>query len=134
MITETIAGLLQGTVKPILDKFIPDAKDRLEAENLLLHSVMSGDLGQIGVNTKEAESPALFVSGWRPAIGWTCGLAYAYTFVLQPFGTFLLMALGHPIDAASLPRLETSELSMVLFGMLGLGTMRSYEKVNGVAK
>lgn len=129
MIGSTIAGILQGTVKPILDKFIPDANERLEAENLLLKSVLASDLAQAEINKTEAGNTSVFVAGWRPAIGWICGGAYAYHFVVQPFLLFCMTLIGYPINQHDIPHIEMSELSMVLFGMLGLATMRTYEKV-----
>ena len=126
MITEAIAGFMQGTVKPILDKWIPDASERLKAEQFISASLVQLDLGQMEVNKAEAVSTSFFVAGWRPAIGWICGGAYAYTFVIQPFLAFILAATGHPVH--ELPKIDMGELSFVLIGMLGLGAMRSFDK------
>ena len=85
--------------------------------------------GQIEINKIEAASSNLFKSGWRPFIGWVCGSAFAYKFIVQPFLLFLV-ALGQiNIDISILPVLEWQELSAVLMGMLGLGSMRSFDRV-----
>jgi hypothetical protein len=68
------------------------------------------------------------VSRWRPSIGWICGAAYAWEFVLQPLLSFILVAAGAPVEFSTLPKLNVSELSMVLMGMLGIGAMRSWDK------
>ena len=81
---------------------------------------------QLEVNKVEAGHTSLFVAGWRPFIGWTCGVALCYHFVLQPFFTFLLYSFGYPMD---LPQFDMSTLTTILLGMLGLGGMRSFEKV-----
>ena len=78
------------------------------------------------VNKIEAGSTNLFVSGWRPFVGWTCGFALCYHFVLQPFLMFVLFSIGKPME---LPVFDMSTLTTVLFGMLGLGGMRSFEKI-----
>ena len=64
--------------------------------------------------------------GWRPFVGWTCGIALCYHFVLQPFLVFLLYSFGYQVD---LPQFDMTTLTTILMGMLGLGGLRSYEKV-----
>jgi hypothetical protein len=86
--------------------------------------------GQMTVNQVEATSSSLFVSGWRPFIGWICGAAFAYKFVLAPAAAFALTAAGHPV---TLPVLDFTEMSTVLLGMLGIGGLRTLEKIKGVA-
>lgn len=125
-IVDAVTGAFSGIIKPILDKWIPDAVDRLEAEQALMKASHAVTLAQIEVNKIEAGSQSVFVAGWRPAIGWVCGAAYAYTFVVQPFLVFVLHAFGRAVTP---PTLEMTELSMVLFGMLGLGAMRSFDKI-----
>lgn len=111
-----------------LQKWIPDANLRTEASQELAQQMALQVMGQIQLNQEEAKSSSLFVAGWRPAIGWVCGGAYAYTFVVQPFLVFFITVLGIHLDIAQLPKLDWSELSFVLFGMMGLGAMRTYEK------
>jgi hypothetical protein len=112
-----------------LEKWIPDANARQEAAREIAGQVHAQVMGQIEINKAEALSTKLFVAGWRPFIGWVCGSAYAYTFVLQPFFIFVLKASGSAFDPNTLPDLNWTELGMVLFGMLGLGAMRTFEKV-----
>jgi hypothetical protein len=121
----TIANLINTG----LEKWIPDANTRSQAAQELSNQMALQVMGQIELNKAEAQSQSLFVSGWRPWIGWVCGMAYAYNFVLQPFFVFLIMACG--INLPPLPHLDWSELSFVLFGLLGLGAMRTYEKKLG---
>lgn len=86
---------------------------------------------QIEVNKQEAAHDNIFVSGWRPFIGWICGAALAYHFVIQPLLAFVMVNSG---IVADLPMFDMQSLLTVLMGMLGLGAMRSYEKVYGVAR
>ena len=112
-----------------LTKWIPDANVRTQVAQELATDMSLQVLGQLELNKVEAQSQSLFVSGWRPFIGWVCGGAYAYTFVIQPFLVFALLACG--VTLPPLPHLDWSELSFVLFGLLGLGAMRTYEKKLG---
>ena len=118
-------------IKTGLERWIPDANAREQAAAAIAAQVHTQTMAQIEVNKVEAASQSLFVAGWRPWVGWTCGAAYAYTFVVQPFLVFVLTAAQVHIDTAQLPVLDMGELGVVLFGMLGLGAMRSYEKVRG---
>lgn len=125
----------------LIDRFFPDAKAADAAKLELLKMQQAGELaqlaadtdlakGQLEVNKAEAASGSVWTSGWRPFIGWTCGAAFAYKFVLAPFIVLGLTAAGHPI---ALPVLDFTEMSTILLGMLGLGGMRTLEKVKGVA-
>lgn len=105
--------------------------DKSEQERAQLAAAVQLVQGQIDINKVEAASASPFVAGWRPFIGWTCGAAFSYKFVLAPVAALVLTAVGHPI---TLPVLEFGEMMPVLFAMLGLGAYRSYEKVKGVAK
>ncbi len=114
----------------VLDKFIPDPAAKAQAEAALRDSLQKWDAQQTAVNAVEAQNPSLFVSGWRPAVGWVCATALAWTFIVQPVVTFTLSQFGQIV---TLPALETGDLMPILLGMLGLGGMRSWEKVKGVA-
>lgn len=103
---------------------------KLETENRLLEMQHAELMGQIQVNQEEAKSKSIFVAGWRPFVGWSCGAAFAYNFMIQPLLTFILISCGVNLD--KLPTLDISQMMPVLLGMLGLGAMRSYEKKNGV--
>lgn len=125
----------------VIDRLWPDPAQAASAKLELLKMQQSGELAQltadtevmkaqIAVNQAEAGSPSIFVSGWRPAVGWCCAAAFAYKFTLAPAVAFILAALGHPVD---LPVLDFTEMSTVLLGMLGLSGLRSIEKVKGVS-
>ena len=125
----SLVATLVGPVTCLLDKFIED-KDQ---KAMLAHKIATmseehhQDLmkAQIEVNKVEASNSNLFVSGWRPFIGWTCGLGMFGNFITIPFANFVLALLEINIVIPLVP-LET--MMPVLMGMLGLGAMRSYEK------
>ena len=102
-----------------VDKFTLDKEEKAQ----LIQEI---NKAQIEVNKIEAGQTNLFVSGWRPFVGWTCGIALCYHFVLQPFLMFVLSSTGNPME---LPVFDMSTLTTVLLGMLGLGGMRSLEKI-----
>jgi hypothetical protein len=87
-------------------------------------------LAQINVNSEEAKSANVFVSGWRPFIGWTCGFSFAYAFFVGPIITQVSSAYGFSFP---LPPVDMGNMMYVLGGMLGLGGLRTFEKVKGVA-
>ena len=125
----SLVATLVGPVTGLLDKFIED-KDQ---KAMLAHKIATmseehhQDLmkAQIEVNKVEVSNSNLFVSGWRPFIGWTCGLGMFGNFITIPFANFVLALLEINIVIPLVP-LET--MMPVLMGMLGLGAMRSYEK------
>lgn len=125
----------------IIDRVIPDPAQAAAAKLELIKLQQSGDLAQmdavkdlaiaqIGTNTAEATNASMFVSGWRPFVGWVCGMGLATQFVVRPF---FLWGTNLAHKAADFPVLDLGTLSTLLFGMLGLGAMRTMEKVNGVA-
>lgn len=87
---------------------------------------------QIAVNVEEAKSASLFVSGWRPAVGWVCVFSLFYNYVGAPLFHYGIQFWTPEVPP--LPALETGELMTLLFGLLGLGAYRTYEKVSGVVK
>jgi len=126
---------LIGPVTGLLDKFIPDAdtKAKLAHEVATMAEEHAQELakGQMEINAVEAANSNVFVSGWRPFIGWTCGLGMFGNFITIPFSNFVLALFGINIVIPLVP-LET--MMPVLMGMLGLGAMRTYEKKSGVSK
>jgi hypothetical protein len=96
-----------------------------------LRGQISAVLGQIQIDAVEASSKSVFVAGWRPFVGWVCGAALGYTYILQPFLQFALAAFHWQLNAAALPQLSTGELIPLLLSLLGLGAMRSYDKAQG---
>lgn len=127
---------LIGPVTGLLDKFVED-KDQ---KNALAHEIATlaekqahqAALAQVEVNKEEAKSRSVFVAGWRPFIGWTCGVALAYHFVLAPIIIFGTTVFG--IQIPELPVFDMDSLMTVLLGMLGLGGLRTYEKSKGLTK
>jgi|TARA_R100001143_G_C3360463_1_gene135150 hypothetical protein len=102
-----------------VDKFTLDKEEKAQL-------IMEINKAQIEVNKIESGSSSLFKSGWRPFVGWVCAFALCYHFVLQPMLAFGLTAAGYNLI---LPEFDMSTLMTVLMGLLGLGGMRSFEKV-----
>ena len=129
-------GALIGPVTGLLDKFIED-KDQ---KNALAHEIATMSekhaqelaMAQIEVNKAEAASGSIFKGGWRPFIGWVCGFAFAYHFILQPILLFGTALAG--VHLPSLPEFDMSQMMPVLLGMLGLGGLRTFEKQKGITK
>ena len=120
----------------VIGRFLPEdkeaaAKAKQEIEAQLTTHLANIDLAQLEINKTEAAHRSIFVAGWRPFIGWTSGLALAYTYVIQPIAVFILGQTGYLID---LPTLSMSEMMPVLMGMLGLGGLRTFEKFKKVSK
>jgi len=128
-------GALATAAKGIADKFWPD-KTEVEKAKLAteLQAVMNEynlSSGQIDVNKIEAASSNWFVAGWRPACGWVGALGLGYAAIIEPFMRFVATQLGY---SGTFPVLDTSITMQVLFGLLGLGAMRTFEKHTGSEK
>ena len=126
---------LIGPVTGLLDKFIED-KDKKNAIAFELSTMAEKHAqelakAQIEVNKTEAAHKSLFVSGWRPAVGWCCVLGMFGNFILIPLTNFVLALLAMDI---TIPLIDLETMMPVLMGMLGLGAMRSYEKTKGVSR
>ena len=124
---------LIGPVASLLDKFIEDKdeKNRIAAE-LSTMAERHGQaiaLAQIKVNEAEAASSSLFKGGWRPACGWICVISLGYTYILQPFLVFILLAAG--VELPDIPTIDTNSLLPILLGMLGLAGARSFDRYTG---
>lgn len=115
----------------LIDRLWPDPTQRAQAQLELLRMQQAGELAQIGVNTEEAKSSSIFVSGWRPAIGWICGTACAWNWIGLPVAKLIIAMLGYKLAVAPA---DLGEMMPVLMGMLGLGGLRTIEKINGVAR
>ena len=127
---------LIGPVSKLVGKFIEDKdqKNKLAHDLATLATRHAHDLakGQIAANAEQAKHPSIFVAGWRPFIGWTCGIALCWHFVLAPVTIFVCAYLK--IQIPELPTFDMGSLMTVLMGMLGLGGLRSFEKYKGLAK
>jgi len=127
---------LIGPATNLLDKFIEDKdqKAKLAHELATMADKMAHEqqLAQIAVNKEEAASGSIFKGGWRPFIGWVCGIAFFYHFVLNPIILFVIAIIG--IEIPTLPKFQMNTLLTVLGGMLGIGSLRTYEKQKGLTK
>ena len=126
--------------KGLIDRLWPDPEKKAAAQLELLKMQQSGDLAQLAAETdlaklqiqtniEEAKSTNWWVAGWRPAIGWVCGAGLAYAALVEPFARFAAKVwFGYNGD---FPVIDTDLTMQILMGMLGLGAMRSVEKVKG---
>jgi hypothetical protein len=103
-----------------------------EIEKTLVNNMAQINIEQIKTNQVEAGSRSLWVAGWRPFIGWVCGIAMAWHFVGVPVITFICAWSG--VTIPPLPIFDMSSLMTVLMGLLGLGGMRTFEKMKGLTK
>ncbi len=120
---------------PILDKVIgavlPDPQAKAKAIADVFGLLQQSDIAQLEVDKAEAANPSLFVAGWRPAIGWVCALALFYQYMLVPLTLWAGFVAGHPMPK---PPVLDDTLWQLMFGMLGMGALRSFEKLKGVAR
>jgi hypothetical protein len=131
-----IAGLL-----PLLDKLIPDPQAANSAKMEALRLAASGQLAELDASMQVALAQAninqveaaqdVFRGGWRPFCGWVCGAGLAYTFLARPMLPWFAQVLG--FDVPPMPDIDTDTLMLLLTGMLGLGGLRTFERVRGKA-
>ena len=132
-------GLLSAVLPSVMEvagRFLPEDKEKRaaaerEIEAQLTTHLAQIDLAQLDINKTEAAHRSVFVSGWRPMIGWTCGAAMALNFLIFPLASFVLAQTGHLVE---LPNLDMTQMMPVLMGMLGLGGLRTVEKIKQVSK
>ena len=126
---------LMPALGTLIDRLIPDhaaaqkAKDEMEAQ--LVASANEAAMAQVDVNKIEAGHGSVFVAGWRPFIGWVCGAALAWAFIVGPVLSWSLAVLG---IRENLPAIMTDNLFELVLAMLGLGGLRTFEKMRGVAR
>ena len=127
---------LIGPATKLLGKFIEDKdtkqKIALEIRTMAEKHAQQLALAQIELNKAEAQSGSLFKGGWRPAVGWTCAIAFLYHFILKDLIIFGCAMAG--VVLPELPTFDMGSLMTVLMGMLGLGGLRSFEKYKGLTK
>ena len=104
----------------------------IEFQKFCMDNAIKVDLAQIEVNKEEAKSSDLFVAGWRPFVGWICGFGLAYASILEPAARFTAKVMFDYVGF--FPEIDTTITMQVLFGMLGMAGMRTWEKGKGVAK
>jgi hypothetical protein len=129
-----IVAAILGAMGPVLDRLIPDPAARNAFSLQLLSALQAADLSQLKVNEAEAQNPNVFVAGWRPFIGWICGAALFYQYLFFPLAVYVASFFSEEAVTRLLnaPKLDDN-LWQLLIGMLGLGALRSFEKVKGVA-
>ena len=120
-------GAVSDLAGTVINKIWPD---KSEAEKQQLAAAVSLVQSQLEVNKIEAANPSVFVSGWRPSVGWVCSAACAWNWIGLPIAKIGLLAYGHPLDLAPA---DLSEMMPELMGLLGLGGLRTFEKVKGWA-
>jgi hypothetical protein len=126
-VSSGISNLATGIRSAITGEISPEKKAELEkialeAENLQKHA-------QLEINLAEAQHQSTFVAGWRPFIGWVCGLSLANNYILRPWAIAVLSASGKVFE---FPVIDLSLMIPIMTGMLGLAGMRTYEKKQGV--
>ncbi len=120
-------GEVAGLANTVINKLWPD---KTEQEKQELAAAVMVVQGQIDTNKEEAKSPSVFVSGWRPFIGWVCGMACAWNWIGLKVALFIAAYFGKNLNITPA---DITEMMPVLLGMLGLGGMRTVEKIQGVA-
>ena len=128
MATLTGLGEVADLANTVIGRIWPNKTEEQKAE---LAAALVVVQGQLAVNQVEAGSSSVFVAGWRPFIGWVCGLAFAWNWIGLPIATAGLQLAGHTLALAPA---DLTEMLPVLMGMLGLGALRTHEKVKGVAR
>lgn len=127
--------VMLGIGTKVIDRLWPDPAQAAAAKLELFKLQQSGELavitGQMEINKAEAANPSVFVAGWRPFIGWVCGAACAWNWIGLPMAKAL--AVYHQVPFALSPA-DLSEMMPVLIGLLGLGGLRTVEKIQGVAR
>lgn len=121
-------GAVADLASTVISRLWPD---KTEQERAQLAAALTIVQGQLDANRVEAASPSAFTSGWRPGVGWVCVAALAMQYVARPLVAWVGLVTGHPLP--ELPGIDGSLWELML-GMLGLGGLRSFEKVKGVSR
>ena len=123
-------------VTTIANKFAPDATsvehDKMVQALAELNDAHNEVLGQLDINKTEAASASLFVSGWRPAVGWICAASFGYVTIVEPLARFIAVVIF--AYTGTFPVISTEITLQALFAILGIGGLRTYEKKIGVTK
>lgn len=130
-----LAAILGPAIGTLIDRLIPDKaeaeKAKAEMELKLVEAANQVNLEQIKTNQIEAGSTNWFVASWRPMVGHVCAMGFAWAFIFQPIAIWILALSG---STATLPDIDTAPLTEMLFALLGLGGLRTFEKMKGVAR
>ena len=125
-------GTAVESVGNVLDKLFTSKDEKLTHEEVRMRLMLKPGIAQVELNKLEAQHRSRFVAGWRPFIGWVCGIALAYNFIARDIIAWILK-MNYPLLDPP-PELAMEHLLTVLMGMLGLGGLRTYEKIKGKAK
>jgi len=120
--------MIDKLIKPIgdiLDKFVADKDLKTKLAHELEIEIISLNKAQIEVNKAEAAHESIFIAGWRPFIGWACGISLCYHFILEPIIQYILIINGSNFET---PEFDFSQLSTIVMAMLGMSSLRTYEK------
>tara|TARA_R110000796_G_C14371252_1_gene414037 strand:- start:271 stop:645 length:375 start_codon:yes stop_codon:yes gene_type:complete len=120
--------LIDKLIKPvsdILDKFVADKDLKIKLSHELEKEIITLNKAQLEVNKVEAAHNNVFVAGWRPFIGWACGISLAYHFIIEPIIQYIFIAKGIQFET---PEFDFSQLSTIVMAMLGMSSLRTYEK------
>lgn len=130
-----IVTALLPALGTLVDRLIPDKaaaeRAKAEMETQLVQAANQAAMAQVEVNKIEAQHSSVFVAGWRPSIGWVCAAGLAWAFVLAPIASWALVVLG---IKGELPAIPTDYLLELVLAMLGIGGLRTFEKLRGVAR
>lgn len=126
---KTVEGIKQTLAGMKPEDLLAAKKLDIEFQQFCMDNAIKLQMAQVAVNTEEAKSTSMFVAGWRPFIGWICGLALAYVAIVEPIVRFIAQV-GYSYSGA-FPLIDTNLTMQVLLGLLGLGGLRSLEKVKG---
>lgn len=129
-----LIGNLIKQIMGVIDKAVVDKDQVRHMKHDLEKIIYQSALAQAAINQQEAAHKSLFVAGWRPFVGWVCGLALFYKFLGQPLLVFILVATNISFNRLNLPNISVDALYPVLLGMLGLGGLRTFEKIKGIAR
>ena len=126
-----IAESIIGVAGKVLDKFVEDKDLKIKLESELKSQIISLDLAQAQTTLEQAKHPSVFIAGARPAIMWICAFGLGWQFVFQPVAAWILAVSGSEL---MLPLFETEGLMPLTLSLLGLGSMRSFEKFKGIQR
>ena len=138
-----LISLLTSSIDPILSRFFPSKEkeqefkasieqELLRQEGDITKAFLASQNAQIEVNKVEAASGSLFIAGWRSYVGWVCGFALSYVSIIEPIGRFIAQVFYS--YTGPFPVIDTTITMQVLLGLLGLGGLRTFEKVKGVSR
>ena len=128
---KALAGPIEA-IGNVLDKLFTSKDEKLSKEEAMMRLLQQPSIAQTEINKVEAQHRSIFVAGWRPFIGWVCGVALLYNFIVRDIMAWVIRMNQPSLEPP--PELAMAHLLTVLMGMLGLGTLRTYEKIKGKAK